>query len=82
MLKEVGVPKKSAAGEEGEQGQALRDGPRGPMPFSDRPLSSSQRSFRVGLTLERARRRRQDIHCVILGHHPTVATGKVHLGRR
>ena len=40
----------------GEQGQALRDGPRGPMPFSDRPLSSSRRSFRVGLTLELARR--------------------------
>jgi hypothetical protein len=42
--------------EKGEQGQGLRDGPRGPMPFSDRPLSSSRRSFRVGLTLERARR--------------------------
>jgi hypothetical protein len=34
----------------GEQGQAASAGPRGPMPFSDRPLSSSRRSFRVDLT--------------------------------
>jgi hypothetical protein len=42
--------------EQGEQGQALSDGPRGPTPFPDRSLSSGRRSFRVSLTLELARR--------------------------
>jgi hypothetical protein len=26
--------------------------------------------------------RRRNMHCVVLGHHPTVASGKIHLGRR
>jgi hypothetical protein len=47
--------------DEAEQEQALRDGPRGPTPFPDRPLSFGRRSCRVGLTLELARRPKGDI---------------------
>src|SRR4051794_11555431 len=55
-LSRLGSGRGVVSKEQGEQGQPLRDGPHGPMAFSDRPRSSSRRSFRVGLTLELARR--------------------------